>query len=480
MSRWWRAGSLAFCLSVVGCRAGTQATSPGQVVGARPIDAAAGAPETASVLKVTREPGEKDPVTVVASFEQATGGNAEDAFATAAELSLDALVAAVEERNPTLEGLTAAWRAAAQRCPQVVALDDPMLQTAFAPASIGSSSVDPAYAIQISQKFPWPGKREARGSAAQSEANAAYHDLEDSRLQIAEAARLAFYDFYLAQRDTELNAENLRVMNAYRETALRKYQASLVTQQDVLQADVELAELERRQIEIDRMRRVAEARINVLLRRAPQAALPRPPHELSPAGAIPPSEVLERSALEQRPDLAALQARVEAERAAVELACKQQYPDVEVFGRYDTFWQPQSQADLRGQVGVNVNLPIYRGKLTAAANEAMFRLNQRRAEYEQRRLDILYEVRSSFERTEEARLTAKLYAERLIPAAERNVAAARANYDVSKTTFLALSQAQRSLIELREKQQQAIVDLHRRLAELERITGGPIFAQAAK
>jgi outer membrane protein TolC len=430
--------------------------------------------------KAGSEPRIEGPVKVVASFEQEPASDAGDPFSAAAELSLDALVAAVEERNPTLEGLTAAWQAAAQRCPQVIALDDPMLQTTFAPASIGSSSVDPAYAVQISQKFPWPGKREARGSVAQSEANAAYHDLEDSRLQITEAARLAFYDFYLAQRDTELNAENLRVMSASRETALRKYQANLVTQQDVLQADVELAELDRRRIEIDRMRRVAEARINVLLRRPLQASLPRPPHELSAAGPIPSPEVLEQAALERRPDLAALQARVEADRAAVELACKQQYPDVEIFGRYDTFWQPQSQADLRGQLGVNVNLPIYRGKLTAAANEAIFRLNQRRAEYEQRRLDVQYEVRSAFERTEEARLTAKLYAERLIPAAERNVAAARANYDVSKTTFLALAQSQRGLIELQEKQQQAIVDLHRRETELERVVAAPLFGRVEK
>jgi outer membrane protein, heavy metal efflux system len=190
--------------------------------------------------------------------------------------------------------------------------------------------------------------------------------------------------------------------------------------------------------------------------------------------------VLEQAALERRPDLAALQARVEAERAAVDLASKQQYPDVEVFGRYDTFWQPQSQADLRGQLGVNINLPIYRGKLAAAANEAMFRLNQRRAEYEQRRLDIQYEVRSAFERTEEARLTAKLYADRLIPAAERTVAAARANYDVSKTTFLALAQTQRAFIELQEKQQQAIVDFHRRQAELERVVASPLHGRVEK
>jgi outer membrane protein, heavy metal efflux system len=246
-------------------------------------------------LRVVKTPVSAAPSEYEASFDAAPAGStvatvshedpavengkstaaADDLFFGGAELSLDALLAAVEDRNPTLEGLTAAWQAAAQRCPQAVALDDPMLQTAFAPASIGSSSVDPAYAVQISQKFPWSGKREARGSAAKSEANAAYHDLEDSRLRIAEAARLAFYDDYLAQRDGELNAESLRVMNAYRETAMRKYQANLVTQQDVLQADVELAQLEQRRIEIDRIRHVAEARINVLLRRPSQAGLAR-------------------------------------------------------------------------------------------------------------------------------------------------------------------------------------------------------------
>ena len=154
------------------------------------------------------------------------------------------------------------------------------------------------------------------------------------------------------------------------------------------------------------------------------------------------------------------------------LACKQAYPDVEVFGRYDTFWQPSSMADLRGQVGVSLNLPIYRGKLNAAVNEAMFRLNQRKAEYEARVLDIQYEVRSAYERLEESRQTVRLYAERMLPAATQNVAAARANYDVGKTTFLGLAEAQRQLFELREKQEQAIAEDHRRLAELERVLAG--------
>jgi outer membrane protein TolC len=215
------------------------------------------------------------------------------------------------------------------------------------------------------------------------------------------------------------------------------------------------------------------------LRRRPNAVLPAAPRRLTPTETLPPAEQLEQIALAARPDLAALRARVEAEQAAVTLACKQNYPDVEVFGRYDTFWQPSSMADLRGQIGVSLNLPVYRGKLNAALNEAFFRLNQRKSEYEGRVLDIQYEVQSAYERLEESRKTVRLYAERILPAADQNVAAARANYAAAKTTFLGMAQAQRQIIELRGKQEEAIAEEHRRLAELERVLAGPLAKSAA-
>ena len=59
------------------------------------------------------------------------------------------------------------------------------------------------------------------------------------------------------------------------------------------------------------------------------------------------------------------------------LAHKQYYPDTEVYGHYDTYWQPAStQGDLRGEVGVRVNLPIYCGRLSAGVREAEDRLNR--------------------------------------------------------------------------------------------------------
>jgi outer membrane protein TolC len=393
--------------------------------------------------------------------------------ASLTELSLSSLILEVQYRNPSLQAMVAGWQAAAQRYPQVVSLDDPTFTAMAAPASFNSNDVEPAYAFQAGQKFPWFGKRAARGRMAQAESSAAFDDLEDNRIRLNEVTEVAFYQYYLVHRQLELNQNNTSVIKQFSNTAQSRYKANQVTQQDVLQAELELAQQERRKIELSQSEKVAAARINTLLREPPYAPLPPPPKQLDVPSVQMDRESYQRLAFEQRPDLKALAAKVHAEQAAAALACKDYYPDVEVFGRYDTFWQPaETQSDLRGQVGVNVNVPIYAGRLNAAVREAMFRVNQRRAEYEQRALDIQYEVASAYEELEESQQTLQLFSERLVPAAEQNVAAARSNYDVSKTTFLDLATAQRQLITLREEREMTLAVYHKRLAELTRVTGG--------
>src|SRR6185295_9084027 len=100
----------------------------------------------------------------------------------------------------------------AQRYPQAVSLDDPMFMTMMAPASFGSSPVESAYILQGSQKVPWFGKRDLRGQVAQSTASAAFHDVNDTRLQVAQLTQIAFYDYYLAAREAELVQQNTEVM----------------------------------------------------------------------------------------------------------------------------------------------------------------------------------------------------------------------------------------------------------------------------
>ncbi|HEX3601505.1 MAG TPA: TolC family protein [Lacipirellulaceae bacterium] len=386
-----------------------------------------------------------------------------------AELSLPDLIAEVQSRNPSLQAMAAAWQSAAERYPQAVSLDDPMFMAMVAPASFGSDLVDPGYSLEASQKFPWFGKRAARGRRAQAESQAAYHDLEDSRNRLEEMTRTAFFQYYLARRELDLNRENQDVIRQFQKTARSKYEANQVTQQDVLQAELESADLERRNLELVRMDRVAIARINTLLGKNPFCPLPPPPKQLATPTTQFDVAQLQELAISSRPDLAALRARVQAAAAAVTLADKNYYPDTEVFGKYDAMWQ---ENPLKPAVGVNLNVPLYRGRLDGAALEARFTVNQRRAEYEQMVLDAQYEVAADYEQVNESHRVLQLYSDRLVPAAEQNVAAARSNYDVNKSSFLDLAIAERRLIEIREKREDALAAYHSRFAELTRAVGG--------
>jgi outer membrane protein TolC len=379
----------------------------------------------------------------------------------------------IEARNPSLEAMISAWQAATQLYPQRVALDDPMLMGMIAPQSVASNTTETAYAFQLNQKLPWFGKRALRGQQAAATADAAFQDAEDARLQIRLGADMAFYEYFLAGKLLEVNNQNTGLMREYKENAHARYRSNLVTQQDVLQAELELAELARRRLEVTRMQQVAVARINTLLRRWPDAPLPAPA-DLDSTQQPLDSDLLWQSALRQRPDLAALAWRIQEGEAALELAYQNRRPDFDTFARYDTFWQPAStQGPLRAQVGVAMNLPVYRQKLEAAICEAQFRLNQRRAEFDQKALEIQYEVIAAAKQVEESRQTVEIYENQLIPTATQNVAAVRSNYLSAKASFLDLAQAQRQLVIMSERRLEATIAYHRRLAELDRAVGVP-------
>lgn len=401
--------------------------------------------------------------------DQSGASSPDDPFVSVMELPLSLYVEAVLQRNPTLQESVAAWQAASQRFPQEIALEDPVFQSALAPQGVVSSMIDGGYMVGIAQKVPWSGKRYLRGQRALAETNAAGWDYQDARLRLTESARLAYFDLYLAERELEVNAENIRLAHEFHQTALRRYESNLVQQQDVLQAEVELSELARRQVEFERMRRVAVARMNTLLHRLPDHPLPSPVRVWTYNEEQPPVAEVRARAVQQRPDLAAIQARIQAEQANVALACKEFYPDFEFMARYDTFWQ---ERPLRTMIGMNVNIPLNnKGKRTAAVNEAMFRVQRLQAEYA-REVDTIHNsVDSAYARLEESRRTVQLYHDRILPAAEANVEAALAGYNTGTLDFLRLIEAQRQLIDLRERHFQAMAEYQRRRAELERIVG---------
>ena len=395
-------------------------------------------------------------------------------FGRDSELSVEALEQQVLARNPSLAEMVAAWQAASARYPQATSLDDPMLEASFGPGSIGSSSVNFAYKLQISQKLPFPGKRALRGEQALAEAAATGFEVEDMRLQLVQAAKNAFYDYYLVDRNQEVNEDNLKRLKEAKENAEARVANNLAPQQDILQADVEIARQQERQLQLRRIRQVTIARINSLVHLSPDQSLPRPPKQLPMVPTVVEVQRLRATALTRRPDVQALGNRLTADKATLALACKAFRPDFEVMASYDAFWQ---EPPLRTMVGVGMNLPVQRTRRHAAVAEAQARIAQRQAELDRLTDTVSFQVQEAYEQMRESEQMISLY-EKVIPkAAEANVKEAISAYATGKVAFLSVIEAQRTLIGLRDRYYESVADYFRRRAMLERAIGEPLTTE---
>lgn len=387
------------------------------------------------------------------------------------ELTLATLEKAILERNPTLEQMRSAAEAAQMRYPQVISLDDPMFGVTMAPASTWSPHADIAMRGEITQRLPFPGKRALRGQMALAEAAAAGRDVDDVRLQLLESGRSAYADYFLVEKALEVNAENTKLMKEFRSNAETRYRNGQAPQQDILQADVELARQQERGIALQRARKVAQAKLNTLMHQKPDEQLP-PPAGLQEESSLPEATVLREQALANRPDLKALSDRLAADEAALALTEREYKPDVELLAAYDSFWQGSDSRPLQWQIGAKINLPVRRDRRHAAVAEARAKINQRRAELVKASDQVLLQVTEAFEQYQESIKIVDLYEKTVLPTALANVKEAQVSYTNGKIPFLSLVEAQRNRVMLRDRLYEAQADTVRRRGTLERVVGG--------
>ncbi|HUP78746.1 MAG TPA: TolC family protein, partial [Pirellula sp.] len=147
---------------------------------------------------------------------------------------------------------------------------------------------------------------------------------------------------------------------------------------------------------------------------------------------------------------------------------KEYYPDFELMTRYDAFWTDRVQ---RGQLGMNMNIPIQNDRRAAAVREAQFRVQRMCSELAAQQDAVNEEVQMAFARVEASRKTVMLFRDRILAIAEVNLETARAAYIAGSIDFLRLMDAKRQTTEQQIGYQRALTEYHRSVAELQRSIG---------
>jgi outer membrane protein TolC len=410
------------------------------------------------------------PAAGLAAQNPGSAAGAPDPFQGASELDRAALQAAVLERNQRLAATRAALLAAEARVDGAAGLENLSLRSGLAPLSIGSSTVDLGFEVEAMQMLPSGGRRPLRRAVAAAEAEQADAELAVLRLELAEQASNLYDDLYLARRALATTAEHARLLEDLSRVAAARYAAGLASQQDLLQAEVELAHLQHDVVLLQSAEESTRAMVNALLHRDSGAALPPLPEALP---ALPAKQLddalLHEQALAARPELRANAAGIRAREGALALARLGGRPDFGVGAAYSSMW---SDDEHRFTIGGTLSWPVWRKRVRAAAAEAEAQLLEAESSRQALLDEVQRDVAVALAGLRAAHHLVDVLESRLLPASRDRLRAARAAFEAGRDDFTALVGAARDLRSFELRYHEALVGLYRSHAALERAAGG--------
>lgn len=387
------------------------------------------------------------------------------------------LSAALEDalaKNPTLIALRKQFEAARHRPAQELFLMPPTFEATIWSWPI--KTLNPAdtefYMFTLGQDVPGRGKRRLRAAVAEKDVELAVNEIAVRARDVVDQVKRTYAELFVTRKEIEIHLANLDLLRQFADISEVKYSTGRISQQDVLKAVVELSIVHDDLVMLDERAAIAEARLNTLLDRPPEAPL-GPLLEPRERVILPASTELQRLAVERQPELKA--AQLERERAEAALAAvKREYkPDFFVSGGY--MLMPRDRDGWIGTVGITwPNAPWSRGRLDARVAEANAEIEATRARERVVENAIRLAVQEAYVRVQAAGQRAALLRTSIVPQSEQTLEVSRVAYQTDRADFLALLDNQRVLLHVQLSYYQALSDLEQALADLERAVGTEI------
>jgi outer membrane protein TolC len=381
-------------------------------------------------------------------------------------LRLAEVLAAVRARNPAVAERRQRAAAAKLRLRVASLPEDPMAMLEWWQQPVNFSFVP--VMLTLKQTLPWRSRLSLRRGAAEAEARALDGDADEGELRALAEARRAFYDLVLAERSLAVNQMVEALLDKMVKTSDALYRVGKTVQADVLRAQAELLATQNQSYDLDRDRQVAAARLNALLDRNADSAVPPAESDVELTELAPERELTER-ALRERPAVRRAEAQLAAAKQRAGLARIEGRPELAVwtsfmvaFGGVDTF-----------TVGVSSTLPFWgtvRQHAEARAADAEVRAAERALDDARRATES--QVHATLLQAQAAARHVHLHADKLIPLADVTLQSALASYQAGRVPFTTVLDAARMVRDHHLNHLKFLVDHQKALADLSELTGG--------
>jgi len=401
-----------------------------------------------------------------------TGSQALKNTDTVQILSLKELIDEAMQRNPGLKAANQRVKAADSRIPQERwSLPDPMVGVDIEgrprnPANF-TDYMDIEYMVE--QEIPNPLKLWMRGRVAGKERDMTQASYSSRERKLIADIKSAYYDLFMIERSIEVNRQTKDLLTQFHKSAESRYTTGKAGQPDVLKAQVEITKLMNELVTLDQQKQTAAARLNVLLNRPTRMSLGTTLRsEKSQARSLN-WEELEKKTLENSPDLKGMDSAIQRQESALRLAEFEYLPDFKLRSENR---QIKNEGLQEYDAFLGVTIPLWGfGKQRNQVKEAKAILEEAKANYQEMKNAVLFELQDALVRVESNHRLKALYETSVLPQAQQSLKSAVAGYESDRNDFLTLIDAQRNLKTFHLEYYDAVAKLEQSFADLERTVG---------
>lgn len=387
-------------------------------------------------------------------------------------LKLEDVIRDALAKNPALA--SAAHSVAAQRAKvrQAKALPDPSIGVGWMgniqPFSVQAGDPSSYRSVSAMQMLPFPGKRNLRGQIAGKEADASQWDLEAVRRRVVAEVKAAYYDYWYYDKALQTTQQNRDLLSKLSQIAEVRYRVGKGMQADVLRSQVEISMLLQKLTTLEQQRATAQARLNMLLARDPEAPLP-------PAADIPSQSPLNYSledlyklARQNDPEYQRMQKMVERNQLAINLAHKDYLPDLSVGYMYQ---QRPMLPDMHG-LTFTLNVPVFyrskqRGEVLQAKEEELSASSAR----DNRQNELYFDLKQNYLAAKASDNLLKLFSQGVVPQSSLALESSMSAYQVGNVDFLTVIGNFATVLNYQTDYYRELANYEGALARMEVLTG---------
>lgn len=380
------------------------------------------------------------------------------------------VVAEARRANPMIQAARYQADAVGERGSQAGALPDPVLSLGLRNRPLddfGTENPMTMNWIGLSQSFPWPGNQGFGQQRQEHFARAAELDADEMEAALVARVKEVYFQLAFMDRALDIMASTRELLRDFLEVTSAKYSVGAGLQQDILQAQVAIAQTTADITIVGQNRVAMAARLNSLLGRPatePVGSLELP----DPAESLAPVDSLMRVAAANRPAIRAARERALAAEAGYRAAQRDAYPEFMVALGYGQ--RPQFE-DL-ATIEIGIVLPLWSGSKQKPKVREMQAV---RSAEEARELDLhnetfarLSELRAAAER---ARELSELYRTSIIPQAVAAVESALSAYRVGAVDYMTLLSNETTVNRFETERVRLAAEYQASVAGVEALTG---------